>query len=118
NLVWSQEAYGGHVDVDRTLYPPSTSLKHPAPVLEAVIKKLVGRHNGGCGIPVLDGHRRERDVQHIAIGTDLRHLDPVAHPHEVVVRQLYACNEGEQGVAEDEQDYRHHGAESAHEEPG
>ncbi|MNP06772.1 hypothetical protein D3C76_987690 [compost metagenome] len=54
----------------------------------------------------------QRDVHHIAVGTDLWHLDPVADPQHVVAGQLHAGDERQQGVLVDQQDYRRHGAQA------
>lgn len=57
---------------------------------------------------VLHLDRVQGDVDHIAIGADLRHFDPVTDPQHVVAGQLHAGDERQQGVLVDQQDHRRH----------
>ena len=45
----------------------------------------------------------ERDLDHVAVGAGLRHLDPVADVDHVVARDLDARHQRQDRVAEDEQ---------------
>src|SRR5690606_18477393 len=117
DLLGGQEPDRRGVDVDRALDAAAAALEHAPPVLEAVLQELVRGDDGDRLVPVTDLHVVERDVDDVAVGIELRHLDPVADAHEVVVRELHTGDEGEQRITEDEQDDGHHRAQAAHEVP-
>jgi hypothetical protein len=56
------------------------------------------------------------DVDHVAVGVELRHLDPVAHADQVVAGQLDARHQAEQRVAEHQQQHRRSRAEPTEDE--
>src|SRR5690606_23470298 len=95
---------GPQVNEDRSLNPPSSALAHTAPVLEAVGNKIIGRDGRDRLIPVSHFYRVQVDCNHVTIGVELRHLNPVAYPHHVVGRDLNACYDTENGILEDQKD--------------
>jgi hypothetical protein len=60
----------------------------------------------------------QRDVHHVAVGTHLRHLDPVADPQHIVAGQLHAGDERQQRVLVDQQDHRRHGTQTRQQQQG
>ena len=57
----------------------------------------------------------QRDVDHVAVGIELRHFHPVAQSNHVVAGYLYTGNEGQYRVLEHQHQDRCHGADAAHE---
>ncbi|MNT19288.1 hypothetical protein D3C72_1545430 [compost metagenome] len=56
------------------------------------------------------------DVDHIAVGVELRHFHPVADADDVVGGDLHAGHQRQQGVLEDQHQHRCHGAEAREED--
>ena len=57
-------------------------------------------------VPVLDLHRVERHLDHVAVGAELGHRDPVPMRTMSFRRKLNTRDEGEDGVLENEEDDR------------
>src|SRR5690606_10006686 len=91
--------------------PPARFL-HAAPVLEAFADQPVRRYGGESFVPVLHLDGVQRDVDDIAVGTDLRHFDPVADPQHIVGGELHAGDKRKQGVPKYQQQHRRHGAQT------
>ena len=118
SIFWSTNRMLWHVESTERLIRRPAGLGHAAPVLERVGDQSVGRDRGDRLVPVLDLDRGERDLDHVAVGAVLGHLDPVADPNHVVAGELDAGHEAEDRVLEDQQQHRGHRAQAAEERPG
>nr|GFD56958.1 hypothetical protein [Tanacetum cinerariifolium] len=76
----------------------SAGLLHAAPVSERLGHQAPGRNGNNGLVKILHLDRVQRDVDDIAVGAHLRHLDPVADPQHVVAGQLHTGYERQQGV--------------------
>ena len=112
------EADAVHVDVDGSLDAPAARLLHAAPVLEGVADEGVGRYGGDGVVEVahLDGVERHLDDR--SVGAILLHGDPVARAQHIVGRELYAGDEAEDRVLEDQHEDGRRGAEAGEEGDG
>ena len=111
-FLFAQKTHAVLVQVQRPFDTAATGLTHAAPVLERVADEFFGRDGGDGLVPVLHLHRVQRNVDHVAIGVLLRHLDPVAHPHHVVRADLHTRHQRQQRVLEHQQQHRHHRAQA------
>ena len=89
-LLIGQERDIAGINKQAALDPAPAGLLHAAPVLERLGHQAPGRNrdNGLVEILHLDGV--QGDIDHITVGTHLRHLDPVADSQQVVAGQLHA----------------------------
>ena len=85
-----QEFDGADIDIYRTLDPAAARILHPAPVFERFADQGIGGDGGDGLIPVLHLDRRQRHVEHIAVGAVFGHFDPVAARDHAVDRKLDA----------------------------
>lgn len=83
-----------------------------AGVAEGVGDESLGGDGGDGLVEVLHLDRVQGDVDDVAVGVELGHLDPVTDADDVVAGDLHAGHQGEQGVLEDQQQHRGHGAEA------
>ena len=100
------------------LDPPAAALLHAAPVLERHLDELVGWDRGNRLVPVLYLHGVQGDVDDIAVGTEVGRFDPVANADHAVRGDGETGNEGENGVAEHEDDDGHQRTDSRQQHPG
>src|SRR5690606_31006068 len=100
------------VEKEAALDPPTATFLHAAPVLERVGNEALGRDAGDRLVPVLDLDRVQGDIDHVAVGIQLRNLHPVADTNQVVGGDLYTGHQRQQGVLEDQHQHRGHGAEA------
>jgi len=106
-----------HVDIDGALDATAAGLRHATPVLHGIADQRIGGNGGDGLVPVLNLDRRQRDVDHVAVGAVLGHLDPVANRHHVVGGDLYTRHETENRVLEDQHQNRTQCADAAEKLP-
>ncbi len=99
---------GVHIDVQRAFDAPPAGVAHAAPVLERIADERIRWDRRNRLVPVLHLHRRQRNINHIAVGTILGHLDPVAQMDHIVRRYLNARDKAEDRVLKDQHQHRRH----------
>ena len=107
-LLIGQKGNVTRVNKQAALDPPSARLLHATPVLERLGHQAPGRNRDNGLVEILYFDRVQGDIDDITIGTDLRHLDPVADPQQIVAGQLHTGHERQQGILVDQQDDRRH----------
>ncbi len=105
-----EQAHGIHVEQEVALDPADPGFAHSAPVAEAVADQGIGGNGGDGFVEVLHLDGGEGDIDHVAVGAEFRHFDPVAPGDHPVCGQLHARDEPEDGVLENE---HHHGGQRA-----
>ncbi len=106
------------VDHQRAHDPSAARFRHPAPVAETFINKPV-RGDGSDGlVEILHLHRVQCDVDDVAIGVELRHLDPVAQADHVIGADLNRGDQREDRVLEHEHEHGRHGPQPGKQQQG
>ena len=100
------EPHAGHVDTHRALHAAASRRLHAAPVLERIAHQQVGRQRNDRIVEIADFHRRERHLDHRAVGPVFGNRNPVPHLEHVVGRKLDAGDESQNAVAENQHDDR------------
>ena len=91
-----------HVDVDGSLDAATARFLHATPVLESVADEGVGRDGGDGIVEVAHLDGVERHLDDCSVGAIFLHRDPVARAQHVVGRELYAGDEAEDRILEDQ----------------
>ena len=113
--LWRAEADAVHVDVDGSLDAAAARFLHATPVLESVADEGVGRDGGDGIVEVAHLDGVERHLDDCSVGAIFLHRDPVARAQHVVGRELYAGDEAEDRILEDQHQDGRRGAESGEE---
>lgn len=114
----AKEFYTFYVYVYGSLYAPSATFMHAAPVFKAFGGKIISGNGGDCFVPVLDFYGVQIDGDDVSIGIEFWHFYPVAYAHGVVAGHLQAGDEAEDGIFKNEQEDGGHGAKDAEEIDG
>ncbi len=107
-LVGIEKMHALLIQIQAALDAPAAAFLHAAPVLERIRDKALCRDAGDGLVPVLHLDGMQRDIDHVAVGIELRHLHPVADADQVVGGDLYAGHQRKQGVLEDQHQHRRH----------
>ena len=114
----AQKADALLVQVDAALDAPPTRLRHAPPVAERIRNQALGGDVGDRLVPVLHLDRVQGNVDHAAVHPDLRHLNPVAHPHHVVRAELHTGHQRQQGILKDQHQHRRHRPQARQQDEG
>lgn len=117
-LFFGGEGDGAEVDLDGAFDAAAAAFLHAAPVFERFGDEGVGGDGGDGAVPVADLDGGEGDVDDVAVGAGFGHFDPVADADHLVDGDLDAGDEAEEGIAEDEDEDGHDGAEAGEEVEG
>src|SRR5690625_407021 len=77
----------------------------------------MGGNHRHCLVPVLDLHSVQGNVDDITVCIELRHLDPVPHPHQVIIGQLNAGHQRENRVLKNQHEDCGHCTQTTQEVP-
>ncbi|MNZ58544.1 hypothetical protein D3C78_765560 [compost metagenome] len=103
-----QKTHARSIDEQAAFDPPAARLLHATVVAERLAHQPPGGDRDNGLVEVLHLNRVQGDIDHIAIGADLGHFDPVADVQHVVTGELHAGDERQQGVLVHQQQYCRH----------
>ncbi len=112
------EADGVDVDGEGALDAAAAAFAHPPPVAKGGRDQLIGRDGGDGLVPVLHPHGGQGNIDDIAVGAVLGHLDPVPLPHQIHGGDLHPGHQAENGILEDQQQDSGHSPQPGDEEEG
>ena len=58
--------------------------RHPLQVHEMVVMQHAGRDGRGGRVPIVNGHRGQRDTLHLAVNIEFGHLNPIIDIQQMV----------------------------------
>lgn len=63
-------------------------VRHPLQVDEMVVMQHAGRNGRRGCVPIVDGHRGQRDALHLAVDIEFGHLNPIVDMQQMIETQM------------------------------
>ena len=106
NILLRQKMYAGRVNQHAAFDAAPARILHPFPVFKRIGNQCISGNSSDGFVPVLHFHSGQADINHVTVGTILRHFQPIANAEHLIGRELNSSHQPEDRVFEHQHDDR------------